>query len=148
MYQFTPKKKAAMIKLFKSLSVNERRMEFLEDMVEFYTKDNRAIKDYLKGNPFICVYHSTSKSPGCAIGRWLEQSETCNLFHNGSISTFLKAGNVIPDWMNEMGIDFLIECQSFHDTEHFWHEEDADCNALRQEAIDNMIHKINNFLFH
>lgn len=150
MYQFTPEKKAAMIKLFKSLPVNKRRMEFLEDMVEFYTKDNRAVKQ--SSSPHVahslaCVYHSTSKSPGCAIGRWLEQSETCNLLHNGSIVSFLKADNVIPDWMKEMGIDFLVDCQGFHDNEIFWNEEDAGCNELKQDAIDNMIHRINNFLY-
>lgn len=138
MYQFTPEKKAAIIELFKSLPVNERRMKFLEDMVDFYTEENRALKLASNQSIQICVYHPTDKSPGCAIGRWLEESENCNLNYNGNIISFLRNGNKIPEWMHEMGSQFLSECQGFHDSAEYW-SNDSKNKDSKQDKINSII---------
>ncbi len=97
------------------IDLNERRLAFLKETVEFYNLKNRATNS--AGG---CLYHATKSSPGCAIGRFLPDDGKFNINVKCGIESAIKIGNRVPDWMMEMGRDFLTDVQLLHDIEFYW----------------------------
>ena len=126
-------------------NINKRRRAFLDDTVNYYTINNRALRPYGNGT---CMYSSCSKtSPGCAIGRFLftniaEELDTC-----GNIRTvFIKNKfHLIPTWMQEMGVSFLLQVQVLHDngpgTETYWDEKGL--TPTGKDKYNEIVYKIN-----
>lgn len=94
-------------------SIKQRRRAFLKDIKEFYNSNNRAVNS--KGT---CLYQATKNSPGCAIGRWLDEKPFCDLTVNSD-----KVQKFLPKWMTEMGVEFLRLCQMLHDDKNNWNEQ-------------------------
>lgn len=107
--------------------IKARRRAFIEDEAAFYNSKNRAVTLDAYNNE-ICVYTPTKNSPGCAIGRHLDRD--CFVIHgsvHGGIKILLysydkEIANSFPLWMQEMGADFLKECQGLHDLKNYWNE--------------------------
>ena len=93
-----------------ALPVATRQVALLDATVAFYRLGNRA-QDGLT-----CVYHSTSTSPGCAIGRWMEKEVVCQT------SDVLDPAvlPLLPAWMQEMDHKFLADTQFLHDRCSHW----------------------------
>lgn len=110
------------------------REEFLLDEIEYYSSNvkKRCI------NSIGCFYSSTNVgnsdiSEGCAIGRHLEPELRKKIDEQFSLSDILPAGesssvrndvifNQLPEWMKELGQDFLVKCQRLHDLSTYWDE--------------------------
>jgi hypothetical protein len=102
-------------------NINERRHAFVDYIGKFYNSGNRAIK------LCTCTYSKTETSPGCAIGQFLpcELAETLDSLGGSSICAISMDSNLypqLPNWMREMGVDFLSSCQILHDGSTHWCE--------------------------
>jgi hypothetical protein len=99
--------------------VKARQKAFLDYVAKFYNLNNRAEKP--EGG---CVYHALDNSPGCAIGQFLPLNLQKNCV--GAIDNVYyyqpEYFNQFPDWMREMGFDFLLEIQRLHDYSSYWDE--------------------------
>lgn len=97
-------------------TIEQSRLEFLEDVAAHYNSNNRAI---LNGD---CVYQKTAKSEGCVIGR------ACPIEIQRILpsSKNVKQDSVwqkLPEELRELGKDFLHQCQCLHDNSCYWNEE-------------------------
>jgi len=118
-----------------SLSLEERRLAFLEDMVNYYIEDTRCMNS--EGGCFYYPGHIKRKTEGCAIGRHLMFDKHSNPmaidgdleYKNGienaiNISWFNK---LMPEWLKALNGDepysFLASCQDLHDADRNWNEE-------------------------
>ena len=103
------------------------KAELLLDTLKYYSADiNRRCKS--RGG---CWYSplkagKVRSSKGCAIGRHLKPTvqhlfDACK---NTSIDAVLQEKKSykkrLPTWMQKLSIDFLVEIQSLHDTDHNW----------------------------
>ncbi len=110
-----------------SLPLEERKLAFLEDTRKYYEEDpNRRC--VTENN--MCYYSPIAVgkegiSAGCAIGTHLEPDTQVVLDKYGSVACFYETEiwDLIPSWMNSLGIDFLQSIQSFHDTPLHWDEK-------------------------
>lgn len=97
--------------------IGQRRLAFYEDTEREYSKEGRAA---IEGDS--CVYSAIGTSKGCAIGRFLKPEDANNLdtehpglmIHKILLNNMLKG--MIPDWMSEMGAQFLSLIQDYHDS--------------------------------
>lgn len=90
--------------------IQHRRAMFLMHTVCFYNNSNRAVTSKMA-----CVYEPTACSPGCAIGKW-----ATSMHYK---TTFLNRGDRLPDWMAQMGYDFLRSVQILHDGPTNWTDD-------------------------
>ena len=102
-------------------NINERRHAFIDYIGKFYNSGNRARRLHT------CTYSKTETSPGCAIGQFLpcELAETLDSLGGTSICAISMDANLytqLPNWMREMGVDFLSSCQTLHDGSTYWQE--------------------------
>jgi hypothetical protein len=102
-------------------NINERRHAFVDYIGKFYNSGNRAKRLYN------CTYSKTETSPGCAIGQFLpcelvEQLDGLGGSNIYAVSRYSNLYEQLPNWMREMGLDFLASCQMFHDSSTYWQE--------------------------
>ena len=99
--------------------LQEKQLAFLEETAGFYSTNNRALN-----NTGDCVYISTDKSPGCAIGRHIPAELAKNLddapFSGVSNDDIF---NTLPYSLKELTKMFLMNIQDLHDTAWNWDEE-------------------------
>lgn len=112
------------------MNLDERRFAFLKETVLFYNSRNRATN---RRNS--CIYAATETSPGCAIGRFIPPDGKFNLHKICGIAHAIRFGSRLPDWMMEMGIDFLAAVQSLHDYGDYWNESGLS-NIGKEEVMD------------
>lgn len=128
-------------------SIQIRRIEFLKDTISIYNENNRAIS-----STGYCCYSVTNSSPGCAIGRHLPKelaaeldmyavSPTDGSFIPASVMQAVFSGK-IPNWMAEMGSNYLQAIQYLHDHTFHWNADGM--TALGKAEVDSIIHKIEN----
>lgn len=101
-------------------NIKERRKWFLFDTVNFYNSENRA-----QTEDGMCFYRPMGDSPGCAIGRHLDRDSEVLVNNLSGIveSLCIKLGkDWMPQWMYEMGTNFLQTIQNFHDSEECWNK--------------------------
>lgn len=103
-------------------TLEAKRAFYLNDMVAYFNSNTRC-SDGSK-----CLYTQTRFSEGCAIGRRLP-SELSIKLDNGiededgfTVSSVFNTAvfKILPQWMQELGKDFLSGCQEFHDTICHW----------------------------
>lgn len=105
--------------------------EFLVDMLDYYTVDpinRRAFDRELE----YCVYYPIEQSEGCAIGRCLPKELTMKM--QGTIDYIIDNELCnLPEWMTNLGADFLQKVQELHDRKHNWKE-----TGLSKKGIKNL----------
>lgn len=99
--------------------LQKKQLAFLEETAGFYNTDNRALND--TGD---CVYISTDKSPGCAIGRHIP-AELGKKLDDAPFSGVSNDDifNALPYSLKELTKQFLTDIQELHDTAWNWNEE-------------------------
>ncbi|HEY9490324.1 MAG TPA: hypothetical protein VIQ51_18435 [Chryseosolibacter sp.] len=112
--------------------------ELLKSTVEYYSEDpvNRRCGVRHEDGHFSCKYRPTSnRTAGCAIGRHLSYEAQTTFDSYGGIDRVLwnvdtdderTAENnkaMMPEWMQVMSIDFLIEIQNLHDDSPNWNDK-------------------------
>ncbi len=114
-------------------NIQERRRAFLDDTVAFYNSNNRAV---IEGpETTTCVYQSTDNSPGCAIGRHLDPSVQ-GLLSDCTLQVTNPLVHVhLPKWMMEMGLYFLVDIQSLHDSEYNWGPNGLTASGRQKVAL-------------
>lgn len=97
-------------------TIEQRRLEFLEDTVKFYSEDvSRRAKD---GD--MCCYR-TADGRACAIGRHISDDKTARDL--GSAIVFSRrVFDALPKEIQELGQGFLSAVQDLHDGDIFWQE--------------------------
>lgn len=110
--------------------LQEKQLAFLEETAGFYNTDNRALS-----NTGDCVYVSTDKSPGCAIGRHIP-AELAKSLDDAPFSGINNDDifNAIPDSLRELTKMFLMNIQDLHDTAWNWDEKGLTA-AGRQKVL-------------
>lgn len=97
------------------------RQEFLQDLLDYYTVD--PIKRRCMNEAGKCFYTPISTfTDGCAIGRHLDK-ELQHEFDNDGVPKSVSEFSVfhkLPQWMKDLGQDFLLECQILHDRNQVW----------------------------
>lgn len=96
----------------------ETREALLQDALDYYWgKPERQC--LMKGSTNICSYVASDTSEGCAIGRLVDESTAKELQEtNESLEAFYQF-NLLPDWLKNMGGQFLRRIQVLHDSQHF-----------------------------
>lgn len=113
-------------KIFKDrrFSMKKRMKAYLDDVANFYNSGNRATDE--NGT---CIYDSTYVSPGCAIGKELTDKELNIRVFEEPIRNIdctvdlLYNEEVLPKWMMDFDVEFLLSLQNLHDDEKYWNEE-------------------------
>lgn len=107
-----------------SLPLKERQESFLNATIEYYGKDPskfRCLDDYLG-----CRYRpiENTETKGCAIGRYLNCDTQISLDAIGAIDdVYLDSKeNLLPEWMRDLGENFLMDVQTLHDTNAYWND--------------------------
>lgn len=115
---------------------------FLLDALEYYTTDtNRRCNGVGSG-----CYYSPIKamkdgvSEGCLIGRHLtpenQRIADATLDSFGIETVIDTTPEIIPEWMKDLGTNFLGRCQSFHDQSYNWGINSiSDTGATTLESI-------------
>lgn len=121
--------------------------EFLLDMLDYYTVDpegRRCKQDY------DCFYSPDTinkpTSEGCAIGRKLDKENADSIdrdFEDGvSIQELIEdEDSRIPQYMYELGYNFLNSCQSLHDKNDNWDFTNMFLSSKGQTELADMINK-------
>lgn len=75
------------------------------------------------GSDYMCKYLD-SKNRKCAIGRFLSD-KLCNILDNMPTPSVMNliAFEKLPNWMREMGRDFLCNVQRLHDGTLSWDDK-------------------------
>lgn len=105
-------------------TLQEKRLEFLNETVGFYTNNPRSITETGE-----CIYSPTSKSVGCAIGRHIEDKDLCKQLDNhrsgGLAATeIFYTFDLLPEKLKALGKDFLQDVQDLHDCDVYWANTD------------------------
>lgn len=103
----------------------KRRQELLNDTINHYNSNNRSSS--ISGQ---CYYYPVSdKSEGCAIGRLIKDKELCKDFGCRNLSDVFEQ---IPNELQELGKEFLMELQNLHDLKENWNENGLSENGKEQ----------------
>jgi hypothetical protein len=104
-------------------------LEFLEDTIKYYSENVKRRCTTVKA----CYYSPVSAkkegiSTGCAIGRFLKPEDAIKIDSHDpmSIHNVLSHGelkDLIPQWMQDLGTEFLKQVQGIHDNDFNWNEE-------------------------
>lgn len=110
------------------ISLNEAQRAFIVDELQHYNSANRGATPVTG----VCRY-----SAGCAVGRRIEDADICLVLDSGTNKTvdsdmvFTK----LPQWMQDLGRDFLGLCQKIHDNGLLWTPEGLDWNQEYQGIV-------------
>lgn len=102
-------------------TIEEKRLEFLEDTVKYYSEDvsRRALDS--QGS---CRY-ITEDGRRCAIGRFIIEDHMCEVLDNSKSNTvwsiFKFCPHFLPKHILDLGSDFLGSIQLLHDGIFYWH---------------------------
>lgn len=117
-----------------STPLKDRRRSFLRSTIEHFGRDpkNNRCEHPLRG----CKYepNEDSKSKGCAIGRFLDTKTQIALDVIGDIQEIYSEdhASLLPDWMRDLGEDFLFDIQELHDGGSYWGEVGLSKDGERQ----------------
>lgn len=97
-------------------TIKRRRLEFLEDTVEFYNEDvnRRATEGSIRG---MCSY-KTPDGRKCAIGRHIPDKLYTENIEGNSIDENIM--NLLPIKIRKLSKGFLAAVQSLHDKDINW----------------------------
>jgi hypothetical protein len=119
--------------------LQEKQLAFLEETAGFYNSKNRAL-----GSDGECIYSSTAKSPGCAIGRHLSPELAINL--DTRSETGISNDDVfrnMPPSLKELGQPFLGRVQMLHDDSTNWDDtglsSDGESYVIRIKEIFKLV---------
>ena len=114
----------------------QKQLLFFNETVEFYSKDPKNLRAF-KNNR--CVYCPTETSPGCAIGRHVEDKEFLAQNEGTSVHGLF---DVLPDRdLKELGRNFLQRVQRIHDAHEYWDE--TGLTELGKKGVREVIKLIN-----
>ena len=131
------------------LPLKERREAFLNDLVNHYNTSNRCTSE-----DGFCYYypgHSPNNTEGCAIGRHLMfdkyDGNPMDLNHDLTSIRYGQGAGIavvfdnsvfkplMPEWLRDLGKDFLISCQFLHDVDDHWNSDgmthEGECTVAR-----------------
>lgn len=101
--------------------IAQRRLNFLNDTVAYYTSHDRSVKKDYYGQK-VCTYApADDNTAGCAIGRHLPL-ELARSLDSKTYKHVIGVFEYLPNWMKEMGKGFLNEIQKLHDRDSNWTE--------------------------
>lgn len=103
--------------------LSAQRKEFFDEMLGHYNLNNRAfiLAAYgSDGKPYGSCSYSHSVNGGCAIGRRVSLSCSVQLERIGGDVNHVF--HHLPDWMKNLGLNFLLSIQWLHDGYTFWTE--------------------------
>lgn len=126
-------------------TLNEKRLEFLEDTVKYYSQDinRRAVSEDGK-----CKY-KTKDGKKCAIGRFLieEKYDPCmdeSEFSYSANALIKNYPNCLPENIVCLGGNFLSDVQMLHDHKPYWGEKGlSELGKLYIDSIKTHISKNN-----
>lgn len=104
------------------------RKQFLYDLIEFYSNNPRAID-----SDGTCKYRLNGLK--CAIGRYIPDS-LYNPNIEGPVNELPEG--ILPKEIEELGINFLEDCQSLHDQRQFWQKGEYTLNQLSYEGMQKV----------
>jgi hypothetical protein len=100
--------------------MKEKMLQLLEETIEVYKKFPRSA-DIYNGS---CLYvpQSGSGSPGCAVGRLLddEENEIWAEYEGNDYESILSDGVDKPDALRDFPVSFVVDLQILHDTNFHW----------------------------
>lgn len=113
-------------------TIKQRRLEFLEDTIKFYSEDvkRRAAIDVYEGRSQ-CFYR-TEDGRKCAIGRWIPDDKYNNLMEGEAVCG-KNVMSFLPKKISDLESAFLMAVQALHDISSYWTEEglsDAGINKV------------------
>lgn len=97
------------------MTIQQKRLQYLEKTINHFNSTNRAVlieNGYKKG----CLY-SHQYNGGCAIGREIPQELAIQLddYKAGAGVSNPNIFAKLPDYLKELGQQFLIDLQRLHD---------------------------------
>ncbi len=120
--------------------------EFLLDMLDYYTVDPEGRRCRDENN---CYYSPETvhkpTSEGCAIGRHLNADLAKQLDDEKAgyiIDVFDVHINDLPEWMLTVGEQFLSSCQTLHDSNIYWTDNELTYEGRRQLKFIVMQHDL------
>lgn len=119
------------------MNLQERRLEFLNDTVNYYSEDvtRRAVDCYE-----ICVYFDETTKNKCAIGRFIDENilkSKIQLF--GSVARN-EIFELLPKNIQELEKRFLMEMQFLHDNSDNWNENGLSEQGKHQVEVIKKVH--------
>lgn len=125
------------IKTLKKLKT--KRNFYLNDMISYFNSNTRCLLPvYRITDNTDCRYERTETSEGCAIGRRLPLKTSIKL-DKGTNQAISNNLNLVPDWMKELGGDFLQELQRLHDNSRNWNEKGL--STIGEECLSDIKNK-------
>ena len=117
----------------------------VEAVLGFYNSNNRAIAPLDDEDTERCVYHATSCSPGCAIGRRMTEAELQQWgSHMGSVGSIYVAarcgGGPVLSYWDRFPMPFLSSLQDLHDQAINWN--DRGLSDVGRRKASRLIEKI------
>lgn len=112
-----------------------QQFNMLQDVISTFSPDPKEYRSICNKNS--CLYNPPKNkplSPGCVIGQYMDIETASKLEGHGLIQCILnsKLKELLPEWMQEMSIDFLQRIQNLHDYNRFWNEN----LGLSEKGID------------
>ena len=105
-------------------TIYEKRLEFLDETIKFYSEDitrRSVILD--KDGDEMCCYRTFDADGNvkskCAIGRVIPDEAYVSSIESLSVNTN-SVLNILPKEIKDLGVSFLGEVQTLHDTPHYW----------------------------
>jgi hypothetical protein len=104
------------------MKTKQQHIDLLNETAAFYNSKNRSVKSIA---PSLCTFFNEGISPGCAIGRLIEDKELCKqLDHMVLIEykSFSEIYKLLPPELKEYDQEFLRWLQALHDKPENWNE--------------------------
>lgn len=120
-------------------SIKERRLEFLEDTIEYYSSDPINKRSFFYSTNDEACYYRSPEGKKCAIGRHISDNKYNKSMEEKNLFGILDySPDSLPKEILELDIYFLFEIQILHDKSEFW-----DNNGLTVEGLEfvNLIKK-------
>ncbi len=126
------------------MKTQEEKYQLLLNTALAFTAKNRSIAlTVIAGSPSPRCKYFMEGSPGCAIGRLIEDKELCRKLDECS-NTGVDEDEIfskLPADLQEYGPDFLRELQELHDEDNNW-----DIYGLTQEGMYDAVDIANDLL--
>jgi len=101
------------------MTIEERRLAFLNETVEFYSQDPKGRRAVLAKFTMPTCRYRTDDGRKCAIGRHIPD----DLYHTGMEGALTtETMKTLPSEISELGISFLEAVQGLHDNNKYWDE--------------------------
>ncbi len=108
--------------------LQKNKLRILEETVLYYSENTKRRCLHHDEDKTICFYYGANnvnaESDGCAIGRLLPK-ELADKFDreysfNNKKGSVIKLFDLLPLELQEYGLPFLSQLQSFHDKNYYW----------------------------